>query len=106
MQRMASDYRTGPQTIAVLASGETVSVGTVLKAEVDMLYIVSSITTDGKKIAFDLRELPELADAFAGGGGRSRHVRLFALAGWVAMKFADMDKFNKQVAAIGNELPH
>ncbi|QTT90359.1 hypothetical protein [Pseudomonas chlororaphis] len=69
MQRMASDYRTGPQTIAVLASGETVSVGTVLKAEVDMLYIVSSITTDGKKIAFDLRELPELADAFAGGGG-------------------------------------
>ncbi|AZC36007.1 hypothetical protein C4K37_1605 [Pseudomonas chlororaphis subsp. piscium] len=77
----------------------------MLKAEVDILYIVSSITIDGKKIAFDLRELPELADAFSG-GGRSRHVRLFALAGWVAMKFADMDKFNKQVAAIGNELPH
>lgn len=76
----------------------------MLKAEVDILYIVSSITIDGKKIAFDLRELPELADAFS--GGRSRHVRLFALAGWVAMKFADMDKFNKQVAAIGNELPH
>ncbi|WDG93477.1 hypothetical protein PUP49_08665 [Pseudomonas chlororaphis] len=105
MQRMASDYRAGPQTIAVLASGETVSVGTVLKAEVDMLYIVSTITTDGKKIAFDLRELPELADAFAG-VGRSRHVRLSALGGRVTMKFAAMDKFNKQVAAIGNELPH
>lgn len=73
MQRMASDYRAGPQTIAVLASGETVSVGTVLKAEVDMLYIVSSITTDGKKIAFDLRELPELADAFAGGAAQGMY---------------------------------
>lgn len=77
----------------------------MLKGDVDMLYIVSTITTDGKKIAFDLRELLELADAFAG-VGRSRHVRLSAFAGRVAMKFAAMDKFNKRVAAIGNELPH
>lgn len=105
MQRMASDYRAGPQAPAVLASGETISVGTVLKEEIDMLYIVSTILADGKKIAFDVRELPELEDAFVG-VSRSRRARLSALANRVAIKFAAMDEFNKRVAAIGYELIH
>lgn len=105
MRKMANEYRAGPQAPAVLASGETVSVGTVLKAEMDMTYIVSTVLADGKKIAFDTRELPELEDVFVG-VSRSRLARLSALANRVAMRFAAMDDFNKRVAAIGNELIH
>ena len=43
MQKMADEYRAGPQAPAVLASGETVSIGTVLKSEIDLMYIVSTV---------------------------------------------------------------
>lgn len=103
MQKMANEYRSGPQAPAVLTNGETVSVGTVLKAEIDMTYIVSTILADGKKIAFDTRELPELMDVFVG-VGRSRLARLSALTNRVAKRFSAMDDYYKRVAAIGNEL--
>ncbi|AVX93119.1 hypothetical protein PkP19E3_33800 (plasmid) [Pseudomonas koreensis] len=103
MQKMANEYRAGPQAPAVLTSGETVSIGTVLKAEIDMTYIVSTIQTDGKKIAFDIRELQELADVFEG-VGRSRRARLSALANRVAVRFSALDDFHNSIAAIGIEL--
>lgn len=103
MQKMANEYRAGPQAPAVLASGETVSVGTVLKAEIDMIYIVSTILADGKIIAFNTRELPELMDVFVG-VGRSRLARLSALANRVALQFSATDDFHNRIAAIGHEL--
>lgn len=105
MQMMANEYRAGPQAPAVLTNGETVSIGTVLKAEIDMVYIVSTVLVDGKKIAFDMRELPELADTFVG-VSRSRHARLSALANRVALRFSATDDFHRRVAAIGNELAY
>lgn len=105
MQKMADEYRAGPQAPAVLASGETVSIGTVLKSEIDLMYIVSTVLAHSKKVAFDVRELPELADVFAG-VSRSRQARLSALANRVATRFSTSEEFHKRIAAIGNELAH
>lgn len=78
-------------------------VGTVLKAEIDMTYIVSTIFADGKKVAFDTRELTELMDVFVG-VGRSRLARLSALANRVATRFLATDDFHNRVSDIGSEL--
>lgn len=88
-----------------LASGEHVVLGGVFEAGkgAPMIYIFSTRMPDGSYVAFDVRQIPELVDAFAGVSIASR-ARMAALASAIRKHFERRDVFYAALVGAGSRM--